>query len=110
MSSGQLAIFDQQQCAHGWWRGQWYHERKYDNVEATIATETFGNRYPTQDDMTMPKMNMTMPKPPKTKFINALDATNVVKYDMLVQACLATGAKYIIGVHNYARFNDLTIG
>jgi hypothetical protein len=50
MSSGQLAIFDQQQCAHGWWRGQWYHERKYDNVEATIATETFGNRYPTQDE------------------------------------------------------------
>jgi endoglucanase len=48
--------------------------------------------------------------PPKGNFINALDATNVVKYDQLVQACLATGAKCIIDVHNYARFNDEIIG
>jgi endoglucanase len=65
---------------------------------------------PKKMNMTMPKMNMTMPKAPKKKFINALDATNVVKFDMLVQACLATGAKCIINVHNYARFNDLIIG
>ncbi|KAN0102309.1 glycoside hydrolase family 5 protein [Hyaloscypha variabilis] len=57
-----------------------------------------------------PKMNMTMPKVPKGNFINALDATNVVKYDQLVQACLATGAKCIIDIHNYARFNDEIIG
>ena len=48
--------------------------------------------------------------PPKGNFINALDATNVVKYDQLVQACLATGAKCIIDIHNYARFNDEIIG
>jgi endoglucanase len=62
-------------------------------------------------NMTMPRMNMTMPKNNGTRrVINALDATNVVKYDMLVQACLATGAKCIIDVHNYARFNDEIIG
>jgi aryl-phospho-beta-D-glucosidase BglC (GH1 family) len=55
-------------------------------------------------------MNMTMPRVPKGNFINALDATNVVKYDQLVQACLATGAKCIIDIHNYARFNDEIIG
>jgi endoglucanase len=61
-------------------------------------------------NMTMPKMNMTMSKAPTKKFISALDATNFMKYDMLVQACLATGAKCIIDIHNYARFNDQIIG
>ena len=36
-----------------------------------------------------------------------LDATNFGQYDQLVQACLATGAKCIIDVHNYARFNGM---
>ncbi|KAH8687095.1 glycoside hydrolase superfamily [Tricladium varicosporioides] len=40
----------------------------------------------------------------------ALDATNFGKYDALVQACLATGAKCIIDIHNYARFNNKIIG
>lgn len=53
---------------------------------------------------------MTSPKAPKKNFINALDATNIVKYDMLVKSCLATGAKCIVDVHNYARFNDQIIG
>ena len=39
-----------------------------------------------------------------------LDPTNFGMYDMLVQACLATGAHCIIDVHNYARFNNLIIG
>jgi hypothetical protein len=36
-----------------------------------------------------------------------LDATNFGKYDQLVRACLATGAKCIIDVHNYARFQGI---
>ena len=61
-------------------------------------------------NVTMPKMNMTMQKAPTKNFTNALDDINIMKYDMLVQACLATGAKCIIDIHNYARFNDLIIG
>lgn len=34
-----------------------------------------------------------------------LDADNLVEYDALVQACLATGASCIVDVHNYARFD-----
>jgi hypothetical protein len=62
--------------------------------------------------MTMPTPPTigTAPRPPKGNFINALDAKNVVKYDQLVQACLSTGAKCIIDIHNYARFNDEIIG
>jgi endoglucanase len=29
---------------------------------------------------------------------------------MLMQACLSTGAHCIIDIHNYARFNNQTIG
>lgn len=39
-----------------------------------------------------------------------LDAANFAEYDMLVQACLATGATCVIDIHNYARFNDEVIG
>ncbi|RDL32651.1 uncharacterized protein BP5553_09107 [Venustampulla echinocandica] len=39
-----------------------------------------------------------------------LDATNFAEYDMLVQACLATGATCVIDIHNYARFNNKVIG
>jgi endoglucanase len=39
-----------------------------------------------------------------------LDATNFGKYNMLMQACLSTGAHCIIDIHNYARFNNQTIG
>jgi hypothetical protein len=60
--------------------------------------------------MPTPPMTGTAPRPPKGNFINALDAKNVVKYDQLVQACLSTGAKCIIDIHNYARFNDEIIG
>lgn len=34
-----------------------------------------------------------------------LNAANLVEYDALVQACLATGASCIVDVHNYARFD-----
>ncbi|KAF4635708.1 hypothetical protein G7Y89_g2393 [Cudoniella acicularis] len=40
----------------------------------------------------------------------ALDSVNFGKYDMLVKTCLATGAKCIVDVHNYARFNGKIIG
>ncbi len=39
-----------------------------------------------------------------------LDQTNFTKYDMLVQACLNTGAHCIIDIHNYARWNGAIIG
>ncbi|KAJ3828904.1 endoglucanase [Lentinula raphanica] len=39
-----------------------------------------------------------------------LDADNMVEYDALVQACLATGASCIIDIHNYARWNGEIIG
>lgn len=39
-----------------------------------------------------------------------LDANNLVEYDALVQACLATGASCIVDVHNYARFDGAIIG
>ncbi|KAE9393635.1 endoglucanase [Gymnopus androsaceus JB14] len=39
-----------------------------------------------------------------------LYAPNVAEYDMLVQACLATGASCIIDIHNYARWNGEIIG
>lgn len=60
--------------------------------------------------MPTPPKNGTAPRPSKENFINILDANNVVKYDQLVQACLATRAKYIIDIHNYACFNDEIIG
>ncbi|KAJ7098283.1 carbohydrate-binding module family 1 protein/Glycoside hydrolase family 5 protein [Mycena epipterygia] len=39
-----------------------------------------------------------------------IDPDNMVKYDALVQACLATGAFCIIDIHNYARWNFGIIG
>jgi endoglucanase len=60
--------------------------------------------------MHTPPTTGTAPRPPKGNFINALDANNFVKYDQLVQACLSTGTKCIIDIHNYARFNDEIIG
>ncbi|KDQ55160.1 glycoside hydrolase family 5 protein [Jaapia argillacea MUCL 33604] len=39
-----------------------------------------------------------------------LNSTNFAKYDVLVQACLATGAHCIIDIHNYARYNGNIIG
>ena len=39
-----------------------------------------------------------------------LDATNLGQYDLLVQACLTTGAHCIIDIHNYARWNGGIIG
>lgn len=39
-----------------------------------------------------------------------LDSSSFGQYDQLVQACLGTGAKCIIDVHNYARFNNKIIG
>jgi len=41
--------------------------------------------------------------------VGALDTANFGKYDQLVQACLATGAKCIIDIHNYARFQGIHI-
>lgn len=38
------------------------------------------------------------------------NADNLAKYDTLVQACLDTGAKCIIDLHNYARWNGNIIG
>ena len=40
----------------------------------------------------------------------AINEDNFVKYDALVQACLATGASCIIDVHNYARWDSGIIG
>lgn len=40
----------------------------------------------------------------------SLDATNLAKYDQLVQACLKTGAHCMIDIHNFARFNNAIIG
>ncbi|TVY82602.1 Endoglucanase EG-II, partial [Lachnellula suecica] len=40
----------------------------------------------------------------------SLDVTNFGQYDQLVTACLATGAKCIIDIHNYARFQGKIIG
>ncbi|KAI1484361.1 glycoside hydrolase superfamily [Biscogniauxia mediterranea] len=39
-----------------------------------------------------------------------LDATNLAKYDQLMQACLATGAHCMIDVHNFARYDGKIIG
>ncbi len=39
-----------------------------------------------------------------------LDATNLAQYDILMQACLKTGAHCIIDIHNYARWNGNIIG
>ncbi|KAK3690450.1 glycoside hydrolase superfamily [Podospora appendiculata] len=39
-----------------------------------------------------------------------LDASNMAKYDKLVQACLATGAHCMIDIHNFARWNGGIIG
>ncbi|GME60353.1 Metallo-beta-lactamase domain [Neofusicoccum parvum] len=38
------------------------------------------------------------------------NADNFAKYDALVQACLGTGAKCIIDLHNYARWNGNIVG
>ncbi|PVH72965.1 glycoside hydrolase family 5 protein [Cadophora sp. DSE1049] len=39
-----------------------------------------------------------------------LDVANANKYDLLVKACLATGAHCAIDIHNYARFEGKIIG
>ncbi|KAI0873092.1 endoglucanase 2 [Hypoxylon argillaceum] len=39
-----------------------------------------------------------------------LDASNLSKYDQLVQSCLATGAYCMIDIHNFARWNGQIIG
>lgn len=39
-----------------------------------------------------------------------LDATNLAKYDQLVQSCLDTGAYCMIDIHNFARWNGAIIG
>ncbi|KAI5917406.1 endoglucanase 2 [Camillea tinctor] len=39
-----------------------------------------------------------------------LDASNLAKYDQLMQACLATGAYCMIDVHNFARYDGKIIG
>ncbi|ORY56371.1 glycoside hydrolase superfamily [Pseudomassariella vexata] len=39
-----------------------------------------------------------------------LDATNFANYDVLMQACLATGSHCAIDIHNYARWNGEIIG
>ncbi|CZT52135.1 related to cellulase precursor [Rhynchosporium secalis] len=39
-----------------------------------------------------------------------LDTVNANKYDLLVQACLVTGAFCAIDIHNYARFEGKIIG
>ncbi|KAI0802367.1 endoglucanase 2 [Xylaria sp. FL0064] len=39
-----------------------------------------------------------------------LDASNLAKYDQLVQSCLDTGAYCMIDVHNFARWNGQIIG
>ncbi|KAJ7931237.1 endo-beta-1,4-glucanase [Mycena leptocephala] len=39
-----------------------------------------------------------------------INADNMVKYDALIQACLATGAFCIIDMHNYARWEKGIIG
>lgn len=38
------------------------------------------------------------------------NAANFAKYDALVQACLDTGAKCIVDLHNYAHWNGNIIG
>ena len=44
------------------------------------------------------------------KLGGTLDATNMEKYDALVQACLDAGAYCIIDIHNYARWDGEIIG
>ncbi|KAJ8122999.1 hypothetical protein O1611_g9699 [Lasiodiplodia mahajangana] len=39
-----------------------------------------------------------------------LDASNLAKYDQLVQSCLGTGAYCMIDIHNFARWNGQIIG
>ncbi|KAG6358511.1 hypothetical protein INS49_014395 [Diaporthe citri] len=39
-----------------------------------------------------------------------LDSTNFGKYDGLMQSCLDLGAKCVIDIHNYARWNGQVIG
>ncbi|KAJ0116583.1 hypothetical protein J7T55_009733 [Diaporthe amygdali] len=39
-----------------------------------------------------------------------LDSTNFGKYDELMQSCLDSGAKCILDIHNYARWNGQIIG
>ncbi|MCJ1284218.1 hypothetical protein MMC26_003549 [Xylographa opegraphella] len=39
-----------------------------------------------------------------------LDSTYSENYDMIVQACLATGSHCLIDIHNYARWNGAIIG
>lgn len=39
-----------------------------------------------------------------------LDATNFANYNDLMTSCLATGAKCILDIHNYARWNGEVIG
>lgn len=44
------------------------------------------------------------------KLGSSLDASNLAKYDQLVQACLATGAHCMIELHNFARYHNAIIG
>ena len=39
-----------------------------------------------------------------------LDTKSSANYDVLVQACLATGSHCLIDIHNYARWNGAIIG
>ncbi|KAK0101824.1 hypothetical protein ONS95_006974 [Cadophora gregata] len=45
-----------------------------------------------------------------TNISGTLDVANASKYDLLVKACLATGAHCAIDIHNYARFEGKIIG
>lgn len=44
------------------------------------------------------------------KIGGALDATNLAKYDQVMQTCLGTGALCAIDIHNYARVDNKIIG
>lgn len=44
------------------------------------------------------------------KLSGPLDETYMSQYDLWVQACLATGAKCILDVHNYGRWNGQIVG
>lgn len=44
------------------------------------------------------------------KLGGTLDETNFGTYDKLMQGCLVTGARCVIDIHNYARWNGKIIG
>ncbi|KIK79449.1 glycoside hydrolase family 5 protein [Paxillus rubicundulus Ve08.2h10] len=45
-----------------------------------------------------------------SKMTGVLDKTQFANYNMLVNACLSTGAYCVIDIHNYARYNGQIIG